>query len=139
MTTPNPQQNTILLHKIIGVGVIWNQEKQILIDRRLPTGSMANLWEFPGGKMEEGETIQDCIVREIREELGIKIAVREHLITIDHTYSHLQVTLRVYHCDYLDGTPQTLECAEFRWVNLDDLEQFEFPAANGQIIAALNR
>jgi 8-oxo-dGTP diphosphatase len=47
--------------------------------------------------------------------------------------------LSVYHCDYLDGTPQAIECAEFRWVNLDDLEHFEFPAANGQIIAALNR
>ena len=59
MITPNPQQNTSPPHKIIGVGVVWNQEKQILIDRRLPTGSMSNLWEFPGGKMEEGETIQD--------------------------------------------------------------------------------
>ncbi|WP_353930301.1 8-oxo-dGTP diphosphatase MutT [Okeanomitos corallinicola TIOX110] len=124
-------------HKIIGVAVIWNDKKQILIDRRLPKGTMANLWEFPGGKIEPGETIEECIEREILEELGIKITVGKHLITIDHTYPHLRVTLTVHHCHHLDGVPQAIECAEIRWVSLDELDDFDFPEANVEIIAAL--
>jgi 8-oxo-dGTP diphosphatase len=124
-------------HKIIGVAVIWNEAGQILIDRRRPYGLMGGLWEFPGGKIEPGETVVECIQREIKEELAIEIEVGELLITIDHMYSHLRVTLTVHHCKYVSGVPQTIECDEVRWVNLDQLEQFEFPEANTQIISAL--
>ncbi len=61
--------------KTIGVGVIWNQQGQILIDRRRPTGVLGGFWEFPGGKIETGETVEECIKREIWEELGIVIEV----------------------------------------------------------------
>ncbi|WGV25087.1 8-oxo-dGTP diphosphatase MutT [Halotia branconii] len=126
-------------HKIIGVGVIWNEREQILIDRRRQEGAMGGLWEFPGGKIEPGETVEECIQREIYEELGIGIEVKDHLITIDHTYTHLRVTLTVHHCRLLSGIPQPLECDEIRWVSLDDLEKFTFPQANSQIIAALKQ
>jgi 8-oxo-dGTP diphosphatase len=124
-------------HKIIGVAVIWNDQKQILIDRRRPEGAMGGLWEFPGGKIEPGETIQECIQREISEELGIVIEVGEHLITIDHSYINLRVTLTVHHCRHVTGVPQPLESDEIRWVTLEELEQFTFPKANTQIITAL--
>ncbi len=124
-------------HKIIGVAVIWNDQGQILIDRRRPEGVMGGLWEFPGGKIEPGETVEECIKREIYEELGIVIEVGEHLITIDHTYTHLRVTLTVHHSRLIKGIPQPIECDEVRWVSLDKLEQFAFPEANIQIIAAL--
>ncbi|MEY3334301.1 MAG: 8-oxo-dGTP diphosphatase MutT [Cuspidothrix sp.] len=133
------ESNSSIPHKIIGVAVIWNDEKQILIDRRLPQGAMGGLWEFPGGKIEIGETIEECIKREIAEELGIEIAVGEHLITIDHTYSHLRVTLTVHHSQHLAGIPQAIECDEIRWVSLDELDEFTFPEANGEIIAALRK
>ncbi len=126
-------------HKIIGVAVIWNDQEQILIDRRRPEGVMGGLWEFPGGKVEPGETIKECIQREIYEELGIVIEVGEHLITIDHTYTDLRVTLTVHHCRHVTGVPQLLECDEIRWVDLEELEQFAFPKANFQIIAALKQ
>ena len=124
-------------HKIIGVAVIWNDQGQILIDRRRPSGPMGGLWEFPGGKIENSETVEECIKREIYEELGIEIEVGKHLLTIDHTYSHLRVTLEVHHCRHRIGVPQPIECDEIRWVSLDELEQFAFPTANVQIIAAL--
>ncbi|WP_392530256.1 8-oxo-dGTP diphosphatase MutT [Nostoc sp. C117] len=124
-------------HKIIGVAVIWNDREQILIDRRRPEGMMGGLWEFPGGKIEVGETIQECIQREIYEELGIAIEVGEHLIAIDHTYTNLRVTLIVHHCRHITGVPQPLECDEIRWVSLEELDRFTFPKANIQIIAAL--
>ncbi|AFZ27138.1 mutator mutT protein [Cylindrospermum stagnale PCC 7417] len=133
------QTSSLLPHKIIGVAVIWNDQEQILIDRRRPEGSMGGLWEFPGGKIESGETIPECILREIDEELGIEIEVGEHLITIDHTYTHLRVTLTVHQCRHLTGVPQALECDEIRWVNLEELDQFAFPKANFQIIAALRQ
>jgi len=125
--------------KTIGVGVIWNQQGQILIDRRRPTGVLGGFWEFPGGKIETGETVEECIKREIWEELGIVIEVGKHLITIAHTYTHLHVTLIVHHCQYIDGVPRPIECDEIRWVNLEELDEFNFPEANFQIIAALRQ
>ena len=125
--------------KTIGVGVIWNQQGQILIDRRRPTGVLGGFWEFPGGKIETGETALECIKREIWEELGIVIEVGKHLITIAHTYTHLHVILIVHHCQHIDGVPQPIECDEIRWVNLEELDEFNFPEANFQIIAALRQ
>ncbi|MGH2413399.1 MAG: 8-oxo-dGTP diphosphatase MutT [Microcystaceae cyanobacterium] len=130
-------ETTVLPHKIIGVAVIWNNLGQILIDRRRPEGFMGGLWEFPGGKLEPGESIEECIRREIFEELAIEIEVGEHLVTIDHTYTHLRVTLTVHNCRYVAGIPQPIECEEIRWVSLNELEQYTFPEANSQIIAAL--
>lgn len=126
-----------LPQKIIGVAVIWNEQGKILIDRRRPEGLMGGLWEFPGGKLEPGETVQDCIKREIQEELAIGVEVGDHLITINHTYSQFHVTLNVYHCRHESGEPQPIECDEIRWVTVDELPSYEFPIANLQIIQAL--
>ncbi|MBW4649844.1 MAG: A/G-specific adenine glycosylase [Kastovskya adunca ATA6-11-RM4] len=128
-----------LPHKIIGVAVIWNEQGQILIDRRRAEGLLGGLWEFPGGKVEPGETMEECIKREIQEELGIEIEVGKHLITIDHVYSHFRVTLTVHHSRHLSGVPQPIECDEIRWVSLDEIDQYPFPKANVQIIAALRQ
>lgn len=129
----------ILPHKSIGVAVIWNEAGEILIDKRRPGGIFGGLWEFPGGKQESSESIEACIHREILEELGIDIEVGQHLITVEHSYPEIKVTLHVYHCLYLKGTPQTIECDEFRWVTLDEIDKFTFPKANEQIINALKK
>jgi len=134
---PMRETSSPLPHKAIGVAVIWNEQGQILIDRRRPEGLLGGLWEFPGGKIEPGETVEECIKREIQEELGIDIAVGDRLITIDHAYSHFRVTLTVHHCRHLAGVPQPIESDEIRWVTLDEIDQFPFPKANTQIIAAL--
>lgn len=126
-----------LPHKRIGVAVIRNDQREILIDRRRANGLLGGLWEFPGGKIEANETVEACIEREVREELAIEVEVGEHLITIDHTYSQFHVTLFVHYCRYLSGEPQAIECDEIRWVSLEEIDQFPFPTANSQIIAAL--
>jgi mutator protein MutT len=128
-----------LPHKRIGVAVIWNNQQEILIDKRKATGAMGGLWEFPGGKIEVGETVSDCIQREIREELGIDISVGEELIAIEHSYDTFKVTLIVHHCQHIGGNPQPLECDEIRWVRVDELSQYTFPAANVAIIQALSQ
>lgn len=126
-------------HKKIGVAVIYNEEGQILIDRRPAEGLLGGFWEFPGGKIEEKETVEECIKREILEELALEIEVKEHIITVEHDYSKFKVSLIVHRCCYLGGEPQTLECDEIRWVKIEELPLFNFPEANTKIIAALNR
>lgn len=126
-----------LPHKRIGVAVICNDGGEILIDRRRAEGLMGGLWEFPGGKIEAEETVAACIRREILEEIGIDIEVSQHLITIEHTYTHFRVTLIAHYCRYLRGKPQPIECEEIRWVTLQEIGQFTFPEANARIIAAL--
>ncbi len=134
---PMREASRPLPHKIIGVAVIRNQQNQILIDRRLQEGLLGGLWEFPGGKVEPGETLEACVKREIQEEIGIEIEVGDRLITIDHAYTHFKVTLNVFNCCYLSGEPQPIECDEVRWVTLDEIDQYPFPKANIQIIEAL--
>lgn len=126
-----------LASKQIGVAVIRDDRDLILIDRRLAKGLLGGFWEFPGGKIEGNETVQECIKREILEEIGIDIAVDSHLITIDHTYSHFRVNLQVYNCRYLSGEARAIECEEIRWVTIEELDHFTFPAANQEIIRAL--
>lgn len=137
---PMTEPKKPLPHKIIGVAVIWDKPgTRILIDKRKADGMFGGMWEFPGGKLEAGETIPECIYREIQEELGIEIAVEEALITLDHTYSHFKVTLNVHHCRYVKGEPMTIECDEIKWVTLDELPQYPFPKANLHIIDALQK
>lgn len=137
---PMTEPKNPIPHKIIGVAVIWHETGQkILIDRRKAEGLLGGLWEFPGGKVEAGETIPDCIHREIQEELGIQIAVEEAFMRIDHAYTHFKVTLNVHHCRYVSGEPTPIECDEIKWVTLDELHQYPFPKANIQIIEALQQ
>jgi A/G-specific adenine glycosylase len=134
---PLSEPRSPLPTKSIGVAVIWNEQGLILIDRRPVDGLLGGLWEFPGGKVETGESIEDCIRREICEELAIEIEVGQHLITVHHAYTHFQVVLTVHHCRYISGTPQPIACDEIRWVTLAELDQFPFPKANLKIIEAL--
>lgn len=126
-----------LPHKLIGVGVIRNDLGKILIDRRLSKGEMAGFWEFPGGKIEPTESIEECIAREIAEELAIAVSVGERIMTIEHEYAKFKVTLFVHDCQYISGEPQAIECQEIRWVSVDELDQYNFPEANYQIIELL--
>lgn len=136
---PMRESSTLLPHKRIGVAVIRNDRKLILIDRRPTNSLLGGLWEFPGGKIEPNETVEECIKREILEEIGIDIEVEDHLMTINHAYTHFRVTLIVHYCRYLNGEPQPIECEEIRWVTLEEIDQFPFPKANIQIIEALRK
>ena len=136
---PISEARSPLPTKAIGVAVIWNDQGLILIDRRRPEGLLGGLWEFPGGKIEPGETVEDCIHREIREELDIAIEVGKPLITINHSYTHYHVVLHVHHCRYLSGEPKPIESDAIEWVALSELDRFPFPKANLQIIEALRQ
>lgn len=126
-------------HKKIGVAVISDRQGNVLIDRRKSEGEMGGLWEFPGGKIEAGESIKECIKREVKEELDIEIEVGNRLTSITHDYQTFRVTLYVHDCQYLSGEPQPLECEEIHWVNPASMERYQFPEANQQIINLLQQ
>lgn len=123
--------------QVIGVGVVLNAAGEVLIDQRLEEGLLGGMWEFPGGKQEQGETIETCIARELKEELGIAVTVGAALITVDHAYSHKKLRFVVHLCDWVSGEPQPLASQQVRWVRPEDLGNYAFPAANARIIEAL--
>lgn len=123
-------------HHHIGVGLIWHRGK-LLIARRPEQGLLGGLWEFPGGKQEQGEKLAATVKREIREELGIDVSVKDFFMQVEHQYSHFTVSLHVFHCRYVKGTPRPLGCTEWRWLRPAELTSFAFPRANGKIIERL--
>jgi A/G-specific adenine glycosylase len=123
--------------QVIGVGVVLNDAGEVLIDQRLNEGLLGGLWEFPGGKQEQGELIVDTIARELQEELAIEVSVGEELISLDHAYSHKKLRFVVHLCQWRKGEPQPLASQQVRWVRPESLADYPFPAANARIIAAL--
>jgi A/G-specific adenine glycosylase len=125
--------------QVIGVGVVLNPTGEVLIDQRLEQGLLGGLWEFPGGKQEPGEPIEATIARELREELAITVSVGEHLISLDHSYSHKRLRFVVHLCRWEGGDPQPLASQQVRWVEPGTLPSYPFPAANVRIIEALQK
>lgn len=127
-----------LPHYTIVAGVVWKAGR-ILIDRRKPQGLLGGLWEFPGGKVQPGETLDQALIREIREEVGISVRVLEPLVAIRHAYSHFRITLHVFHCRHVSGTPKPIACDAIKWVRPADLADFAFPKANHAALKLLLR
>ncbi|MBN1342241.1 MAG: A/G-specific adenine glycosylase [Phycisphaerae bacterium] len=127
-----------LPHDEVAVGVVWKGGR-ILIDRRKPEGLLGGLWEFPGGKRRDGESLEDCVVREIREELGIRVSVRAPLTTVRHAYTHFKITLHAFECDYVSGRPKAIGCDAWKWVRVSELDDYAFPKATHKVIAALGQ
>lgn len=121
-------------HHHIGVGVIWNDDRQILIQQRPADGMLGGLWEFPGGKQEPGESIPDTIAREIQEELDLTVRVDHEIMTVQHAYSHFRITLHAWHCTYQDGIPQPRAAQAWHWVSPDQLSRYAFPKANKTVL-----
>ena len=118
-------------------GLIWKGDGRLLIAQRPPHGMLGGLWEFPGGKQEPGESLPECLRREIMEELGIAIEVGEKLTAVQHTYTHLRITLHAFHCRLLHGEPQALGVAAWAWAWPEELAAYAFPVTDLKVIRAL--
>jgi A/G-specific adenine glycosylase len=111
--------------------------KKILITQRPTKGLLGGLWEFPGGKKEPSESLEECLKREIREELNIEIEVGECFIKVPHAYSHFRITLYCFFCRRLKGRLTPLEVMDYRWVFPEELDRFPFPRADQKVIEFL--
>jgi A/G-specific adenine glycosylase len=100
---------------------------------------LGGMWEFPGGKVEEGETSAGAVRRELREEMSIRVRVGPCFQQVDHAYSHLRVTLHAHHARVEDGRPSPSEDAAtaWRWSTVGELDELPFPVANQKILAHL--
>ncbi|MGJ0514595.1 MAG: Nudix family hydrolase [Methylomicrobium sp.] len=120
----------------VAVGVIKDRDGKILIARRDESLHQGGLWEFPGGKIEAGETPEQALFRELKEELDIEPISAAPLITIHHSYPDRDVTLRVFLVDRFSGTAKGCLGQPIRWVEQNELDRFSFPAANRPILTA---
>lgn len=120
----------------VAVGVIKNNEGQVLISFRHESSHQGGLWEFPGGKVESKETVEQALIRELKEELDILVEASVPLIKIKHQYKDLEVLLDVRTVTLFSGEPRGLEGQEVKWVDLDQLTSHKFPEANYPIITA---
>jgi 8-oxo-dGTP diphosphatase len=121
--------------KIVGTAIIVNDKNEILIGQRPQGKDLAGLWEFPGGKQENGETIEECIVRELKEELNVDTVVKEFLLDVVKDYKHGEFKLSVYRVEIKDiENLKALVHQDLKWVRVDELNNFEFPVADVDII-----
>jgi mutator protein MutT len=123
-------------HMHVTAGLIF-KDGRILIARRPHGYHLAGLWEFPGGKQEPDETLEECLEREIKEELDIEISANRLFRTVVHEYEKKIVSLHVFECTLVRGEPKGLDGQEFRWVRSSELRAYEFPPPDQEVIELL--
>jgi mutator protein MutT len=122
----------------VSVGLIHHEGRYLLACRR-PGVHLAGFWEFPGGKRETGESLEECLQRELFEELGIRVDLPVPYQIVRHDYPEKTVELHFFHCAIEQGQATPVDCAEIRWVLPEELTQFKLPPADHAIIDALQR
>jgi len=120
-------------HHNIGVGILINRNGEVLIALRPEDAMLGGLWEFPGGKQKEDESIRETIVRELDEELGVKAKIIEPFMQLNHAYSHFKITLHACICKIVEGHPEPKTSQKIQWVAIDKLNDFPFPKANRRL------
>jgi 8-oxo-dGTP diphosphatase len=112
-------------------------EGRYLITRRKAGVHLEGFWEFPGGKREPDESLEECLHREVREELGIEVTRPVLFQVIRHDYPEKTVELHFFRCSIQDGQPRPLGCDDLRWVTLEELPLFPLPPADRPLVEAL--
>jgi len=120
----------------VSAAIIFRDGK-LLITQRQADAHLGGLWEFPGGKREPGETFGQCLVRELREELGIEATVGKLFEETTHAYAEKAVHLKFFLCRLNAGEPEAIGCASFQWVGKAELNDYEFPAADQPLLKKL--
>jgi 8-oxo-dGTP diphosphatase len=143
--TPNsrpsrsPRERSSVKKQINVVGAVIVREGLILCAQRGPTGALPGMWEFPGGKIEAGETPHDALAREITEELECEVAVGELITTTTHEYDFGVVVLTTFYCELLSGTPVLTEHAEVVWLSPAELNSLEWAPADIRAVELIEK
>src|ERR1041384_3044850 len=120
----------------VAAGLIFRDGK-LLITQRYADAHLGGLWEFPGGKREPSEAFEDCLVRELGEELGVEVKVVELVESVTHTYPEKTVKLKFFRCAWTRHEPEPLGCSDFNWVTQSELGNYAFPAADSRLLQRL--
>ena len=118
-------------------GIIKNSNNEVLLSKRHVKQHQGGLWEFPGGKKEDNETVKQALARELEEELGISIVDAEPFHKLEHDYSDKAVLLDFWLVQSFSGEPQGLEGQQVQWVPIEKLKHYQFPEANVPVVEAL--
>lgn len=122
--------------RVVVTAAVVERDSRFLVTRRLRGTHLEGYWEFPGGKCEDGESHVQCLIREVREELGCGVAIGDKLLSVVHEYPGRTIELHFFRCD-LEGSPQPLIGQEMQWVARPDLRSLNFPPADDELIALL--
>ncbi|MCJ7549321.1 MAG: NUDIX domain-containing protein, partial [Anaerolineae bacterium] len=114
-----------------------NAGTEVLVAQRRQDDMLGGLWEFPGGKREAAESLPEALHRELREEMGIEIEIGESLTTVKHAYTHFRITLYAFICALRKGTPRCIECQDFRWASLAEVQALPMAVTDRKIAGAL--
>jgi mutator protein MutT len=117
----------------VAAGLVFRDGK-LLITQRKADVHLANLWEFPGGKREPGETFEQCLQRELEEELGIEAEVGILVESLTHHYPERSVQLQFFLCRWVRHEPRPIHCADLAWITFDQIDRYEFPAADARLL-----
>jgi 8-oxo-dGTP diphosphatase len=117
---------------------IIEKDGRVLIGRR-KAGRFAGRWEFPGGKIEPGETPESCLRRELREELGVEAQIGALFLSTEHVYSHMSIELITYRVEVVSGDFCLRDHTEIRWAAPEELDTYDFPEADRAVIEKLIR
>ena len=124
-------------HFDVTAGVIWRGDLLLIAQRPLD-GLLGGMWEFPGGKREPGESLPECLARELREEMHIEVKVGRQLTVVKHAFTHFRITVYAFECQYRTARePERIGVHDWRWVTPSELAAFAFPVVDQKIIAAL--
>jgi A/G-specific adenine glycosylase len=122
----------------IAVGIVRDKDR-ILITRRKESGLLGGLWEFPGGKVQPGESAEDACRRELLEEVNVEVIVGELITHVNHAYSHFKISVDVFECEYKAGEIHLNGAVDYKWILAEDTAKYAFPAANHKIFPYLKR
>ncbi len=120
----------------VSAGLVFRSGK-LLITQRHADAHLGGLWEFPGGKREAGETFEQCLARELCEELGVDVVVGKLFDSVTHAYPERTVLLKFFLCLLPTGEPQAIDCAAVKWVNREELIAHDFPGADAGLLTKL--
>ncbi len=124
--------------RVVGA-MLENEDGRYLITQRRPTATLPLLWEFPGGRVQEGETDQEALARELEEEMGTRVDVKEEVMHLRHNYPDYEIDFRVFRCRLISPESEIkhLRVHDHRWVTLEEMSGYRFPDADARTLEKL--
>jgi len=127
------------METVVVTAAIIKRGDKFLIAQRKKGSHQEMMWEFPGGKVEKGENPEDCLKREIEEELNLRIEVGDIYQVVSYGYEHRHIILLCYLCRAVGGEPATIDCNDFRWVTAEEMTHYRFTPADLPVVEKLQK